>query len=68
MILIIYAIYSLNCLYLFKLEDFKNILFYFCNIKIEKFAIINEYKGFFINLQIFYNEKFWLSKILHVKM
>ena len=38
MILIIYTIYSLNCLYLFKLEDSKNILLCFCTIKIENFA------------------------------
>ena len=55
MILVIYAIYSLNYLDLFKLENYKNILLYFCNIKIEKFAIINKYNGFLINLQILYN-------------
>ena len=46
MILIIYAIYSLNFLYLLKLEDCKNILLCFCSIKVENFAFLpRRYSG-----------------------
>ena len=45
MILIIYAIYSLKCLHLLKLEDYKNILLCFCSIKVENFAIDSYLEG-----------------------